>query len=458
MQQDTFATHDASVLTPDRQPERNPLRRHFSGIGDSVRAMVLYGFVLRILGILLLHTWRVRSVDRMNGMHNFSFGYETGRIAASIANGLGFANPFDGMTGPTAWVAPLYPYLCAGVFKIFGTYSQPSALVLLSINSLFSALTAIPVYLIARRVYGDRVARWAGWTWTLLPYAMYWGIKWIWETSLSAFLLTLLFWLTLKLEDDTRFRTFAWWGFLWGVLALTNPACVSFLLFAGLWVCWRRHRRGLRWFAPTVASALIFIALITPWEVRNYQTFHKFILIRGNLGVELRLGNAENASGLWMWWLHPTQNETELAKYKKMGEVAYVASRKQEFANFVRHDPAKFAKLCIIRAVYYWSGVPKTAKFPGQAELKNALFLLSSILTFLGLVLTLRKRKRGAFLFTSLLLFYPVVYYLAFPNARYRAPIEPVMIILAVYLFSETREAKMSEMKARDGLNASPQG
>ncbi|HET8667507.1 MAG TPA: glycosyltransferase family 39 protein [Terriglobales bacterium] len=449
MQPDTFADQQAScqpVSAPasDRRLNRS-LKNRLPGIGDSLHAMVVCGFVLRILGILLLHTWRVRAYDKLNGMQNFSFGYETGRIAASIANGFGFANPFDGMTGPTAWVAPLYPYLTAGVFRIFGTYSHSSAFVLLAINSLFSALTAIPVYLIAKRVYGDRVGRWSGWTWTLLPYAMYWGIKWIWETSLSAFLVAVLFWLTLKLENDPRFRTWLWWGALWGLLALVNPACLSFLLFAGLWVCWRRYRQGLRWFVPAVASALIFIALITPWEVRNYQTFHKFIFIRGNLGVETRLGNAENANGMWMWWLHPTQNAAELAKYKKMGEVAYVAARKQEVVDFIHRDPAKFVKLCATRAVYYWAGVPQSSNFYAQSEIKNALFLTSSVLTFLGLWLTIRRRKRAAFLFTTLLLVYPCVYYLTFPHARYRHPIEPLMVILVVYLFSESRELRAPE-------------
>lgn len=444
---DQIAEKPGAPPTFATEQERSPVAAQMAAISNSIAAMVFWGFLLRVLAIVVLHTYRVRAVDRLNGLANFSFGFETGRIAASIANGSGFANPFDGATGPTAWVAPLYPYLTAAAFKVFGTYSQASAFVLLSFNSLFSALTAIPVYLIARRVFGERVARWAGWTWALLPYTMYWGIKWIWETSLSAFLLAIIFWLTLKLEGDARLRTWLWWGFTWGVLALTNPACLAFLPFAGLWVCWRRWRQGLRWFVPAVASAAVFIAVLTPWQVRNYRVFHKFIFVRGNLGVELRLGNASNANGMWMWWIHPTQNATELAKYKSMGEVAYVASRKQQFTDFVKQDPQKFAYLTAAKAVYYWAGVPKRNDFAGESELRNSLFLASSILAFWGLWLTVRRRKPGAFLFASLMLVYPAVYYLSFPHARYRHPIEPIMLILAVYLISETREAKMAESR-----------
>ncbi len=92
-----------------------------------------------------------------------------GRIGAAIASGQGFSNPFGSQTGPTAWESPLYPYLIAGVFRIFGIYSRSSAFVLLSMNSLFSALTCIPIFLIARRIFSEKVAVGAAWTWALLP-------------------------------------------------------------------------------------------------------------------------------------------------------------------------------------------------------------------------------------------------------------------------------------------------
>src|SRR5690242_18457469 len=76
----------------------------------------------------------------------FGFGWETGRIARAIALGQGFSNPFRGVTGPTAWIAPLYPYFLAGVFKIFGVYSNASAWVALAVNSVFSALTCAIIY------------------------------------------------------------------------------------------------------------------------------------------------------------------------------------------------------------------------------------------------------------------------------------------------------------------------
>src|SRR2546421_6076076 len=43
--------------------------------------------------------------------------YENIKIAASLVAGNGFSSPFGVDTGPTAWVAPGYPFLIATVFK-----------------------------------------------------------------------------------------------------------------------------------------------------------------------------------------------------------------------------------------------------------------------------------------------------------------------------------------------------
>jgi hypothetical protein len=38
------------------------------------------------------------------------------------------------------------------------------------------------------------------------------------------------------------------------------------------------------------------------------------------------------------------------------------------------------------------------------------------------------------------LLIYPAIYYIVYPHARYRHPIEPELMILAVFMISELRK------------------
>src|SRR5664279_2771020 len=150
--------------------------------------MVLIGFSLRVLYIALAHSYKFRTTDS-----NFSFGWEIGRIAYSLANGHGFSSPFGGDTGPSAWTAPVYPWIVSLAFRAFGSYSNAASFALLTFNSLCSALTAWAIYCTGRRLFNEKVALWSGWIWALLPYIMYWSVRWIWETSLTALLLSLAF-------------------------------------------------------------------------------------------------------------------------------------------------------------------------------------------------------------------------------------------------------------------------
>lgn len=408
----------------------------------SLTWMVLIGVLLRIVSILLIHSYRFRTAQE-----HFGFGWEMGRIARAIAAGEGFSNPFHMITGPTAWEPPLYPYLIAGIFKLFGTYTELSAFLLLTINSVFSALTCIPVYYIAKKCFDEKIALWSAWTWALLPYVMYWSVRWVWETSLTALLLALLFWFTLELQERGTLAYLAF-GAVWGVTALTNPTCLSFLPFSFLWVWWQRRKTGKSAIPALLLAGIVFAAVISPWLVRNYKTFGRFVFIRDNFGAELRMGNGPGSDGTWMWYLHPTQNVLAMQKYRDMGELAYVAERKREAFDYIRSHPQHFLVITFRKFCYFWAGVPRSSEIPQLAQTKNSLFLASSVLAIWGLLRALRQRKPAASLFAALMLFYPAVYYFVFSHPRYRHPIEPEMLILGVFLITQA-ESKEKQARAR---------
>ena len=402
--------------------------------------IVIVAFGVRFGYILSGHTYRFHSKYVLAAQGNekdFGFGFEMGRIGRSLAQGEGFSNPFNETTGATAWEPPLYPFLIAGVFRVFGSYSRASAIVLLSLSSVFSALTCIPIFLIAKRCFDERVAVWTSWTWALLPSAIFWSTRWVWETSLAALLLAVIFLFTLTMEEKNGLKPWLQFGFLWGIAALTNTTLLSFLPVSGLWIWCRRAKFGKRSVGGLVLASVIFASCITPWLVRNYRTFGKFVFIRSNFGAELRLGNGPGADGTWMDYLHPTKNVFEMRRYQKLGELAYVAERKREALAYIREDYPRFAGISLMRFIYYWCGAVKASEDPVLAFLRISVFLGSSVFAFWGLGRALRRRRPGAWLFFWLILSYPLVYYFVFPHPRYRHPIEPELGILIVYLISE---------------------
>src|SRR5579863_3735574 len=426
------------VTTTPTTAALSPLPSWWAHTRTCLLWIVIIAFTVRFGYIVIGHTYRFHSSNPVLAANekDFGFGFEMGRIGRSLAQGQGFSNPFNETTGPTAWEPPLYPFFVAGVFRAFGVYSRTSAILLLTINSIFSALTCIPIFLIAKRCFNERVAVWSSWTWALLPSVIFWCTRWVWETSLAALLLALIFWLTLALADRDGLKPWLQFGLLWGVAALTNTTLLSFLPVSGLWVWYHRAKLDKRSVGGIVLASFIFAASITPWLVRNDRVFGQPVFIRSNFGAELRLGNGPGADGTWMDYLHPTKNVSEMRRYQELGELAYVAERKKEAMAYIREDYARFARLSFQRFIYYWAGLPKAPENLVVAFFRKFLFAASSALAFWGLGRALRKHKPGAWLFFWLIFSYPLVYYFLFPHPRYRHPIEPELGILMLYVIS----------------------
>ena len=409
----------------------------------SLRRAVVLSFVVQVAAIGIMHAYKMRTVD-----NHFGFGWEMGCIGKAIASGRGFSDPYCVPSGPSAWEPPLYPYLIGAVFKVFGVYSYTSAWILLIVNSLFSALTCIPIYRIAERTMGLKVAHWSAWTWALLPSVWYWSIHWIWDTTISPFILCLIFLTALSLEEWGGLKGWLLFGVLWGIEALMYPGLLAFLPCCGIWVWHRRYKRGLKSLAGVALATLLFLVCLTPWSVRNYLTFGKLVFVRDDFAQQLRLGNGPNADGLQMSYLQPNLSPIARQRFSEMGELAYIEVAKQEAYGFIRENPGRFALISMKRFVYYWAGIPHLGDGILVDLPRRSLFLGSSLLAMWGLIYALRQKRPGAWLFALLLLSYPTVYYFVYANARYRHPIEPELLILAVYAICSAETGRSAKRES----------
>jgi hypothetical protein len=382
----------------------------------------------------------------------FGFGFETGAVAYSLATGHGFASPFAGSTGPTAWLAPLYPALCALVFKIFGCFTLASGFVLLFINSVFAALNCIPIVRIGEAMGSRKAGLWAGWLWAGGVFFMRWPSTWVWEVSLSALLVSVLFLQSLRLARDSSAKAWALFGLVWGIAGLTNPALLAFLPAAGLYPAFRLWRNRQSWLRPAAVAALIFATCLAPWLIRNRVVFHQWIFIRGNAPFEFTLGNYHGSNALGWFGRHPTQNKFEWARYARMGEVAYIAEKKQIAGKFLKQYPLEFLQLCATRVVAFWTGDSITT----EPYFQHFFFEPLSALMLLGLIAALATHVEGAWLFFWLMLSYPITYYVIFAQPRYRHAIEPEMLLLSTYFVYGAIRDISARFSARAGNAALP--
>ena len=372
-----------------------------------------------------------------------SFGWEMGWIARALASGHGFSSPYYPLSGPTAIMAPLYPGLLSLVFRVFGIYSLTSAFVILSINSLLSSLICIPVFFSANYSLGNRAARFAAWVWALYPFAIYFSAARVWEYALTGLLFTTCFCIAQRIHRSAK--PWAWIGFgaLYGLTAHSNASVMSTLPFLLGFALYQAHKAGKRWMLNGALAFLTFLAVLTPWTVRNYRVLGVLVPIRDNIWLELYADNFGNSINDHTSpptcdnRPYPANDPVEMKKYLAMGEIPYLAEKHAMSLADLKNNPHyEFLIVKTLRrVVYYWTGFWSfsSQELQDQPFTPENVFYVSSVTLFmlLGIRSLWRSNRTAAIPYLLLLGVFPITYYLTHPMMDYRQPLEPAVVVLA---------------------------
>lgn len=423
--------------------------RRFRRLAASLPLILIVAAILR-LGFF----WDYASQNSHHALGVLPFLFEPGNIAASIVSGHGYSSPFRVPSGPTAWMAPVYPLLLAAVFRVFGAYTFPSFVAATLLNILFSTLTCMPIFRIGQRLGGLGVAAGTAWLWAVFPNAILIPFECMWDASLAALLGAAILWATLALADSVRLRDWCAYGALWGVALLTNPTLLSLLPFLLGWLCWRARRGQRNWLMPASAALGVMTLCCVPWTIRNYIAFDTFVPLRANLGVQLWCGNSDEAHDLWLGEGHPIHDMGERARYIELGEIAYEQEKRNEALNYMVTHPRRELHLTWVRFWTFWSGGTPTPfadliRKPGLWFRYVVLFNLLTALGALGGIVTLvLKRNPNAFPLAVFPVIFPCAYYLTIVEPRYRQPIDPVAMLLTAIAIAQLVRSRGSASEA----------
>jgi 4-amino-4-deoxy-L-arabinose transferase-like glycosyltransferase len=390
--------------------------------------MVLIAMVLR-LAVIPFNSFLFEDLMDANHIH----AWEQGNVARALLAGQGFGSPFLS-TQPSAIMPPVYPLIVAVFFRIFGIHTAQSIFAIHVFDCLINSLACIPIFLVARRSFGARVALWAAWVWVFFPYGIYFSAAWAWSTHLLLLCLCWMFYMAQDLERSPRLGLWAGFGVLAGFAALTEPSILVVVPFLLLLSAWRLARAGKCWLLPGLVASLTLAAAISPWMIRNAVVFHRFIPMRDSMGLELWMGN----TGRSLHWtsndLHPLHDAGELAKYNNLGELAYMDHKAELAKTYIHDHPRWYAWMCVRRAVYLWTGYwsfdPRyLAMEPTDPE--NIPFATGlTALGILGIILALRRKPFEAIRYGGVLFLFPLMYYFIHPEAYRMRPLDPLFVIL----------------------------
>lgn len=368
------------------------------------------------------------------GLYQFQFGpagFSVGNEMVSIARNLvehgSYANPNALLnTGPTAANPPFYPLYLALLMKIFRSPAWLYFAVALS-NILANAFTASWLPRVSRVFYGNTTPGILG------------SVLWLasmriipsWDTSFTvAGLLVFCTFSSSSLGKGKRLISSLAAGAIAGLLFLANP---STLLIVAPWIAYRIICRKVTLRQAAILLATLLLVMST-WIVRNYLQFGAFV-VRTNLGFTLYASNndcAESsliAEGLHHCYAsyHPNASLSECQLLRSIGEIAYDRKRTADAESWIKTHPAKFRLLTVERFRDFW--FPPLNEAPFQA----VVISLITVLSIPGLVLMIKRRERVTLFVLTVLLIYPLMYYVVVSSTRYRYPVLWLSLLPAGY-------------------------
>lgn len=369
--------------------------------------------------------------------------WEQGNVARALVAGQGFGSPF--VSGQSsAIMTPVYPLIVASFFRLFGIHTAQSIFGVHAFDCLINSLACIPVVLMARRSFGERVALWAGWGWVFFPYGIYFSAAWAWSTHLLLLCLCWLFYLSQDLESSPRLGLWAGFGLLAGFAGLTEPSILVVVPFLMALAAWRLAYAGKRWLLPGLVASLTLAATVSPWMIRNAVVFHRFIPMRDSMGLELWMGNNGNNLRWTSDDLHPLHDMKELADYNNMGELAYMGHKALQAKTYIHDHPRWYAWMCARRAVYLWTGYWSfDTSYLALEPFDLANIPFASCLTLLGLIgllLAWSRKPFEAIRYGGVMFLFPVMYYFTHPEPYHMRPLDPLLVILGCYAILTLRE------------------
>ena len=398
---------------------------------------VRFAFVvfIAVLAIKFVVGRMMFDLDAMTG-NPWAFGFEVGHIAGNVASGHGFSISREpGVHVPTAWISPLYPLMLAMIFKLYGLYTLAAAQAMFLANCVFQAATASLLYLLGARFGGRNVGLVAAAIFLVNPNGWQF-LGWAWPSQLFA-LLVLLHVHALLVPAKKTLVAAGWVGATFGLALMADGAAIAIAPVTLIHLVVANTRSDRR---MAIASAsLCFFIVVAPWTIRNAEQFGSFNPLRGNVGVNLWVGNYPGANEEAFHGLAPSpwHNTEQGERFTALGEQQYDRAARAQAFDVIADDPMRFIGNSVMRFAGFWIGEFWT----GYSHIAWTYSLGLIALSALALRGAIRARTLGTGALLAVLLLFGGPYYLTVHgHGRYRVPVEPLMCLLAALKPGETRE------------------
>ena len=334
----------------------------------------------------------------------------------------------------TVFMMPGLPFTLAFFVMIFGKFGGLTAFrvfqAIIQTGSLFI------VFLIARKIFNSKVGA-VSVIISALCIADYWVTNLILTESIFKFLVLCLIYFSIYAIEENKTKYYVFGGIFLGIGSLFRPTIATFpIIILFMWILNKYSFKDM--IKYTALVGVIFCTILSPWWIRNYSIFHKFIpltLATGNPMLQGTYINYDQESkktdGLdYSQFKYPAGSE--MANNKVEIEISQFRLK-----NLVPKMPLQFL---------YWYTIGKTihqlswpfiwTEFLGvkywMAGLWHCLILAFGLIGAIKYYLNKKRNNMGT-LVISTTIYFIAVYLPFYAFGRYFYPAVPFVIIFAAY-------------------------
>ncbi len=339
---------------------------------------------------------------------------------------------------PTVFMMPGLSYTLAFFMSIFGKFGGITAFRIT--QGAIQVLSLLLLFFIARKVFNSKVAIVA-----IIMDLIY--IPEIWvpnliltETFFKFFVLCLVYFSIYAIDKD-RTKFYLLGGAALGFATLFRPTISTYpVIILIIWIIKKlSFKKAVKY---TLTVTVVFCIVLSPWWIRNYKTFNKFIpftLATGNPMLQGTFINYDQTtkSTDGLDYTHYNTKNPKLSEIQR--NTMEMVLSKYRLESLFPKEPLKFIRWYTIgkskiqvRTPFYWKNI-----FNIKYKIVEHYHYIILILSLAGAILYFLSPNKNilGILPIATVVYFILIYLPFFTMSRYFYPVMPILIMFSSYIF-----------------------
>lgn len=326
----------------------------------------------------------------------------------------------------TVYIMPGLPIVLALFLSFFSLFK--AVLAFRIFQAIIQGISLALIYLLAKEVFNERVGALAS-----LIDALYLPEYFVTQVVLTEGIFKFLFlcslyFLVLALKEDNE-RHYYLSGLFWSLSLYFKP--VVALLPVVLVIYWIREGFDYKWCVRiSFKVAIIFVLILSPWWIRNYLIFKRFVpftLSSRNPMLQATYVNYDQSKD----YVPYKTSDDEIRNDEIERKIA-----KERFISQLNKDPKGYLywylikkQIYLFNRPFYWRNV-----FGVRLKYVNYVHNFIVVLGFLGMLLSFGRISK---ILKYVVVYFIIIYIPYFTFSRYGYPLMPILMIFCSYILQK---------------------